>query len=160
MPAYIGFFTQLKIPVLSVMQFTPTKTGKKISKMGYVTPADIHNTMKVDRDRRNSYVGSYDGYRHHLNMHDPNKSEPTSNIQGMNTYRAPVDANEWDLYLKPGTTFDKAVKTVLDRKEGWKIDFVGHKNDWKSLKRIEIKRGEGFMSITLWSCTGSAKLFT
>jgi len=161
MPAHIGFFQTLKIPLLSVVQFTPTKLGRSTSSMGYVTPSTMYQTMETDRDRRNNYEKSYQGYRYHLNKYDPNRQEPTSKNPALaDGYWPSVDATEWDLYLKPGTTFDNAVKTVLDRKEGWTIDFVGHKNNWKSLKRIEIKRGKGFMSVTLWSCTGSAKLFT
>ncbi|MBX3499624.1 MAG: hypothetical protein KF889_09285 [Alphaproteobacteria bacterium] len=96
-----------------------------------------------------------------MNKHGPNHREPTSKKAALSGgYWPSVDTNEWDLYLKPGTTFDNAVKTVLDRKEGWRIDFVGHKSDWKSLKRIEIKRGKDHISVTLWSCTGSARLFT
>lgn len=161
MPAHIGFFEKLKIPALAIAQFTPTRLGKKVSNMGYVTPADIHRTMEAARDRRNHFEAGYEGYRHYLNKYDPNKQEPTSALKSMaGMYLPAVDANEWALYLKPGTTFDNAIKTVLDRNEGWKIDFVGQKRDSTSLKRIEIKRGKGNMSITLWSCSGSAKVFT
>lgn len=161
MPAHIGFFAKLKIPAATIAQFVPTKVGKKLSSMGHLTPADIYKNMETHRDRRNHFETGYDDYRYYLNEYDPNKQERTSGLKSMaGMYLPSVDANEWDLYLKPGTSFDNAVKTVLDRNEGWTIDFVGHKRDWTSLKRIEIKRGKGHMSITLWSCSGSAKVFS
>ena len=160
MPAHIGFFEKLKVPVLSVVQFTPTDLGKHTSKMGYVTPGQIYQTMKNDRDNRESTATTYLGFRQHLNKFDPHKKESTTTFMNMgSTYLKAADANEWDLYLKPGTTFDNGVRTVLDRKEGWTITFVTHKSDNKLLKRIEIKRGKGHTSVTLWSCSGSAKMF-
>lgn len=154
MPAHIGFAQMMKIPLGFLYQLAPTKGAAEIRSMGIASPLDIYKGKLKTAESRDRFVRDYVAYRKHLDQYEPAKAakKGTDGQKRM----TPVDASEWDLYLKPDTTFDKAVRTILDRQEGWTIDLVTRKSDAKALKRIEAKRGKGHMSITMWSCNGSA----
>jgi len=156
MPAHIGIFERLKVPLATLYQFTPTAGGAAMRSTGFVTPAEIWRSRVKDASSRDKRLDTYISYRKWLDKFDPALAGKKRAAGDDQVRMTPVAADEWDHYLKAGTVFDTAVKTVLDRNEGWRIDFVTRKSDRHALKRIEIKQGKGHMSITLWSHDGSA----
>lgn len=156
MPAHIGIFGRLKVPLATLYQFTPTEGGAQMRSTGLVNPAEIWRSQVKDTSSRDKFVNTYNKYRQWLDKFDPAMAKKKRTNGDDQTRMTPVDALEWDHYLKAGTVFDTAIKTVLDRNEGWRVDFVSRKSDRHALKRIEIKQGKGHMSITLWSHDGSA----
>jgi hypothetical protein len=158
MPAHIGILDTLKIPFAALAQLGPGKFSKATRGMGRSTPAELYAFQKKAVDKRNTRIPGYTQYRYYLNRFDPNKAAPVSPVPGQAGYSNAVDRNEWDLYLKPDTTFDSTIKAALakHKTEGWEVCFVSQEGDDKTLKRIEIKRGKGNMSITLWSASDGA----
>lgn len=160
MPAHIGILTHLKLPLAFLYQFGPGKKSKSMRSMGLVSPAVVYRAKKADTEKRNYRAMNYDDYREHLDRYDPYyKAQPADREFGGQVRCPPVDKQEWDNYLKPDTSFDQTVAAAIAA--GWKITLVGAKSNFRALKRIEAKRTQGAMSITLWSAAGSAngKLF-
>jgi hypothetical protein len=79
--------------------------------------------------RRETLLESYNEYRDY--MDNQYRSSPG--------YFGPKSADEWDLYLKPGTVFDQRVRDCVDTHGGSVMLIVfykGYKSD-RHLKRIE-----------------------
>jgi len=174
MPAHIGFLSKLKIPLAFCAQFQkeaiavrdyfadkldlgefdnspPNEWVTARNVAGVMSPADIYRAKEADAQRRNHTVKNYKDYRNWLNRFGPNRQNAPNGRDPQGRW-VPVDGVEWNLYLKPGTAFDDAVKAVL--KAGYSINFVARKSNAKEVKRLEAKRKKGAPSVTLWSKDG------
>jgi hypothetical protein len=124
--------------------------------MGCVSPAGVYRRKKEDAEKRNYRPSDYDDYRVHMDRHDPHYKQTKADRDIGGQVRYPVDKAEWDNYLKANTAFDQTVAAAMAA--GWTITLVGRNSNSRDLKRIEAKRQEGAMSITLWSAAGSSNV--
>jgi hypothetical protein len=127
----------------------------------FVSPAEIYANSKKKTKAREHTVGSYSAYRRWMDRYGPHDSGAPLAKSGMvdMTPFPQVDKNEWELYLKAGTSFDQCVAAAFA--DGWKIMFITRKSDWnkgqehKELKRLEATRANAREPITLWSRSSS-----
>ncbi len=106
----------------------------------------LEKRMENNRDKREDTVTTYDSFRQQLDRYDPALAEG-------NRARIYSNQEEWDLYLKPDSIFDRQMRILFSEHKERRVDFkvmlIRHKKDMLKLKRIE---GIAFGEVTiLWS---------
>lgn len=155
MPAHIGFMEKLKLPRKFLgLALSQTPQARRLRSTGLLSMAALEADLERKRREREKYeVTSYGSFRSYLDDYSPVDRD---GIRGTQI----ADPREWELFLKPGTVFDRQMQIVFEefkqRGVDFRVIFIQRKSDTDKLKRLE---GVAFGEVTvLWSSASGSTI--